>query len=146
MADRSEATSETFEPFPEGADIPAAVAERLDRKQAMLLLFYNSAQKQTDDLREQVDSVVSDNKGLIDLITYDLGKYTSVDAEGNVKVKEEDLSADEKAQEAVRFAREIGVDQVPYIVIVDDQGYRIFWSRGFIDAELLERQVQRAAP
>jgi hypothetical protein len=145
IANRSEAASETFEPFPDTIEIPEAVAERLDRKQAMLLLFYNGAQEQTDDLRSQVDAVIDDNLGLIDLISYDLGKYTSIDSDGIVVVKEEELAEDANAQQAVSLARELGVDHVPYIVIVDDQGYRIFWSRGFIDTDLLERQVQRAA-
>jgi hypothetical protein len=38
----------------------------------------------------------------------------------------------------------LNVDHVPYIIIVDDQGYEVFRHRGFIDSELLERQVQRA--
>jgi hypothetical protein len=145
VADRSAATSETFEPFPTGDAVPAPVLERLKTKQAMLLFFYNSGQDVTDDVRDQIDTVVADNQGLIDLITYDLGKSTSVNEVGQVVVDEGKLSEDESGQQAVHFAKTVGVDHTPYIIIVDEQGYQIFWARGFIDAESLERQVQRAA-
>lgn len=145
IPDRSAQASETFEPFPAGEFVPAAVQERLETDQAMLLFFYNSDQEVTDDLRKQVNSVVADNRGLIDLVTYDLGKSTSIDDDGGIEVDQEKLAKDENAQQAVRFARELGVDHLPYIVIVDQQGYRIFWARGQVDRDVLDRQVQRAA-
>lgn len=144
IPDRSQGASETFEPFRLQSPPPAAVAERLRTRQAMLLFFYDSSQQVTDDLRDQIDDVVAENRGLIDLIAYDLGKYASVDASGVVKIDPR-LEKDQNAQQAARFAREVGVDHLPYTVIVDDQGYRIFSARGFIDAQLLERQVQRAS-
>lgn len=143
ITDRSALSTETFKPFV-AEDMPADVQKLLDTKQAMLLFFYNPAQLQTDDLRSQINAVIKQNRGNIDLLTFDLSKYSSMDASGNVQVDTDALLADKKSVEAVRFAKDIGVDYVPYIVIVDDQGYEIFWSRGFIDAQLLERQVQRA--
>jgi len=145
MADRSDASAEVYEPMPSGEGVPASVIERLDNGQAMVLFFYNSAQDVTDDVRKQVDIVADDNTGLVDLISYDLGKYTKVDSSGAVKVNEEALANDPKGQEAVQFARQLGVDHVPYLVVVDEAGYEIFWSRGFIDSELLDRQVQRVS-
>jgi hypothetical protein len=145
LADRSNASAEVFELLPSGEAVPEAVLDRLNRDQAMLLYFYNSAQDVTNDTRKQVDKVAEDNTGLVDLLTYDLGKYTKVDSSGVVQVDEEKLQADEKGQQAVRFAHEIGVDGAPYVVVVDEQGYMIFWARGFIDSELLDRQVQRVS-
>jgi thioredoxin-related protein len=144
VADRSDLSAEVFVPFPNDDSVPAAVKERLDNNQAMLLFFYNSEQEVTDDLRAEIDKVAEDNKGLVDLLTYNVGKNTKIDAEGNVVVDPE-LANDENAQEAVQFAHQIGVDHLPYVVVVDEQGYEIFYSRGFIDEELLGRQVERAA-
>jgi hypothetical protein len=143
ITDRSDLTTESFIPFKvEG--VPAEVQQRLDTKQAMLLFFFNSAQLQTDDLRSQINIVIKQNQGNIDLLSYDLSKYTSFDASGNVEVDQAGLLQDKKAMEAVKFGRAVGVDQVPYIVIIDDQGYRIFTGRGFLDAKTLGREVQRA--
>lgn len=143
--DRSALSTETFEPFTIEGELPPAVATRLQTKQAMLLFFYNNELEVTDDLRDEIDRVVDDNRGNIDLLTYDLSKHTDLNEDGSVKIDTAKLQGDPRGQQAVRFAREVGVDHVPYILIIDDQGYKIFWSRGFIDAELLERQVQRAA-
>ncbi|HSK46398.1 MAG TPA: hypothetical protein VLA05_00165 [Coriobacteriia bacterium] len=146
IADRSDLSGEVFVPFPTGEGVPSAVQERLDTNQAMLLLFFNADQEVTDEVRDEVDKVAEDNRGLIDLLTYDVGKSTKVNSDGEVVIDEQELTNDPSGQEAVRFAHEIGVDHLPYIVIVDEQGYEIFWSRGFIDAELLDRQVERATP
>lgn len=144
VADRSDLSAEVFEPFPNDDSVPSAIKERLDNNQAMLLFFYNSEQDVTNDVRKEIDKVAEDNNGLIDLLTYNVGKNTKVDSEGNVVVDPE-LTNDENAQEAVKFAHQIGVDHLPYVVVVDEQGYEIFYSRGFIDEELLGRQVERAA-
>lgn len=144
IEDRSIESTETFVPFSSVDATPPAVEQRLRTKQAMLLFFYDSSMQVSDDDREQVEEVVSNNRGAIDLITYDLGKYVSVNAQGEVEIEEENIAGDENAKLAVRFARVVGVTHLPYIVIVDDQGYQIFWSRGFVDAQLLERQVERA--
>lgn len=145
ISDRSDLSEEMFEPLPNGEDVPQSVTDRLADGQAMMLLFYNSDQDVTDDLRKQVDIVAEDNTGMIDLLTYNLGKSTEVDETGKVVVDEEELLDDPKGQEAVNFARLLEVDHVPTLIVVDEQGYQIFKSRGYIDAELLERQVERAA-
>jgi len=144
VADRSDLSAEVFIPFPNDDSVPSAILERLENNQAMLLFFYNSEQDVTNDVRKEIDKVAEDNNGLIDLLTYNVGKNTKVDANGNVVVDPE-LANDENAQEAVQLAHQIGVDHLPYVVIVDEQGYEIFYSRGFIDEELLGRQVERAA-
>lgn len=145
IEDRSIESSETFVVFSSKDATPPAVAQRLEAKQAMILYFYDSSQLQADDVREQVEAVADDNRGDVDLLTYDLGKFVSVNASGFVEVEEDKLANNENASVAARFARVAGVDHLPYVIIVDDQGYKIFWARGFIDAELLERQVERAS-
>jgi len=145
IVDRSDLSEEMFEPMPNGEGVPQSVTDRLADGKAMLLLFYNSDQDVTNDLRKQVDMVAEDNTGMIDLLTYNLGKSAEVDDSGKVVVDEEELTDDPKGQEAVSFARLLEIDHVPTLIVVDEQGYQIFKSRGFIDAELLERQVERAA-
>ncbi len=145
LDDRSSLSTETWVPFSVEGTLPVAVQQRLDEKQAMILFFYNGAQAQTDDLREQVDTAVEDNAGQIDLLAYDLGKATSIDKNGVVVVDETQLAAGSPAAEAARLARQVGVKQTPYLMIIDDQGYLIFWNIGYIDSDLLTRQIQRAA-
>ncbi len=145
IADRSAQPTDTFEPFPATPGIPAGVQKALDTGQPMLLLFTNGSVTGADDLKGQVDKVVADNRGLIDLFTYDMSKYTSFDANGQVVVDEAKLTADTNAQEAVTLARALKVNFTPYIVIVDDQGQVIFRWRGFIDSAMLERQVGRVS-
>lgn len=143
--DRSDLSAEVFTKFPADESMPAAVQERLDAGQAMILFFYNPDQEVTDETKHAVEKVADNNRGLVDLLTYNVGKATKVNSDGEVVVDDEALTDDTGSQEAVRLAHLVGVDHLPYIVVVDEQGYEIFWSRGFIDADLLDRQAERAA-
>jgi len=145
IPDRSLEETAVFEPFPTSANVPAAITERLADKQPMLILFVNGGQSETDDLQKSVNKVIADNKGVLDLITYDLGKYTSVSDTGTIEVEEKNLSADDNAEAALGLARELGLTAVPFIFLVDDQGYIIFQNRGYIDPVMLDRQVQRVS-
>lgn len=143
--DRSNVDGETFEAFPIGDFVPEAVAKRLDAKpvQPMLLFFYDDSERETANVKEAVEAAVAENRGAIDLISFDLGQYTSVNDKGEVTVKESKLADDENAKQAVMLARELKVRYAPSIVLVDDQGYVIFKWRGYIDADMLARQVDR---
>lgn len=143
IADRSAEESNTFEPFPTGEDIPESVVDRIAEKQPMLMLFVDESQKDTNDLRDEVAIVVKDNRGRVDLLTYDVGKYSDVTKGGTVVIDAAKLEKDPKAQESVMLARAVGVTFTPYILIVDDQGYIIYRHSGYVDSELLERQVLR---
>lgn len=147
VADRSMEESAVFEPFPTGTFVPAEVTKRLQAvpKQPMILFFYDDGQLETDDARKEVVAARDANRGAIDLIEYNLGQYTSIDASGNVTV-DTALDKDEPGQQSIVLARELGVNYTPYGVIVDDQGYMIFRWRGYIDAEVLEEQVARTKP
>lgn len=145
IADRSADATESFTPMSELTTMPAEVAEGVANKQAMIIFFYNGDQKVTDDTRKQVEKVAEDNTGLVSLITYNLGKATSIDGEGLITVDPEVLGSDPTVAEAISLAREMKVRGTPFTVVVDDQGYRIFSQKGYIDADLLDRQIERAA-
>lgn len=143
--DRSNVETEVFEPFPPGDFVPVEVAKRLDKKpiQPMLLFFFGQKSLETDNLKAAIDEVMDENRGAIDLIAFDLGQYTSVNDKGEVTVKDAKLADDETAKRAAMLARELEVRYTPSIVLVDEQGYIIFKWRGFLDAEMLGRQVDR---
>lgn len=144
VTDRSIPESRTFEPFPTGEFIPKDVSDRIAEKQPMLLFFYDASQKATNDQRGQIDTVLNGNRGLVDLVAYDIGKYSSVDGSGTASTQPAILK-DKSIGDAVLLARALKVTYTPYIVIVDQQGYVTFRQRGPIDAGLLEPEVLRAA-
>lgn len=144
VTDRSTPESRTFEPFPTGEFIPKDVSDRIAEKQPMLLFFYDASQKATNDQRGQIDTVLNGNRGLVDLVAYDIGKYSSADGSGTASTQPAILK-DKSIGDAVLLARALKVTYTPYIVIVDQQGYVTFRQRGPIDAGLLEPEVLRAA-
>jgi len=135
----------TWEPFPLGEQTPQALADAIEQKQPLVVYFFDNEQKVTNDVTAQIDTVMDDNEGLVELYSYNLGEYATVDSEGRVDVNEELLKDDAAGQAIVALASDLDVAFTPYIVVVDSQGYIIYRHAGFIDAELLERQVQRAA-
>jgi len=134
-----------FEPFPVTDGTPVAITDALADNQPFMLFFFDDGQKSTNDVRQQIDKVVKDNTGLIELYAYSLGEYATVDSEGRVEVDEEALKENAAGAATVALARDLAVSFTPYVVVVDSQGYVVYRHSGFIDAEMLERQVQRAA-
>ncbi len=132
-----------FAPFPTGSAIATDVAESVADKQPVLIYFYDSGQYTAAQNRQIIDAVLVDNRGLVDLFAYDVGKYTSIDTSGVITVDPE-FASDPDAQVAVQMARELGVSFTPYIVLTDTQGYIIWKHRGLADSAFLEREVQRA--
>jgi len=143
IADRSAEEADVFEIFPTGDSVPESLAKAVAEKQPTLILFVDGAQKDTNDIKTEVNTVMKSNQGVIDLFTYDLGKYASISKDGTIKVDEAALKEDPTGSAAVNLARELGVNFTPFVVITDDQGYIIFKHSGFIDEELLDPQVQR---
>jgi len=143
IPDRSAEETAVFEPFPKGDEYPQSLVAAVDSKQPTIILFTDGAQKDTNDIKSEVDTVVKENQGLVDLFTYDLGKYASVGPDGTIVVDDKALQEDATAKGAVELARALGVNFTPFVVITDDQGYVIYKHSGFIDAELLDAQVQR---
>jgi len=105
---------------------PVAIQERLDSGRAMIILFYDSAQNVTTDERAEVEAVANDYRGLVDLITYDVGASDEAIAQGNVM-----------------YASELGINSTPYIVVVDQGGFITFRWKGYLERETLGREVER---
>lgn len=105
---------------------PAAIQERLDSGRAMVIFFYDSAQNVTTDERAEVEAVANDYRGLVDLITYDVGASDSAIAQANVM-----------------YASELGINSTPYIVVVDQGGFITFRWKGYLERETLGREVER---
>lgn len=143
IPDRSAEESAVFEPFPINEEFPASLLEAVKSKQPTIIVFIDSAQKDTNDLRSEVDTVVKENQGLVDLFTYDLGKYAVISPDGVIDVDQKKLQEDETAKGAIELAKVMDVNFTPYIIITDDQGHVIYKHSGFIDFELLDAQVQR---
>jgi hypothetical protein len=147
MENRSENETTTFAPFPTGSTVPTDVAQKITvDKQPTLIYFYDSTQQASKEVRVIIDAVRNQNRGMVDLIAYDIGKYVHADADGNVTI-DDALASDPAAKAAVVLARDpaIHVTFTPFIVLTDGQGYIIYKHRGLIDQAFLEREVLRAA-
>jgi ABC-type glycerol-3-phosphate transport system substrate-binding protein len=147
LANRSENETTTFAPFPSGPTVPADLNQKINvEKQPTLIYFYDSTQQVSKEVRTIIDAVRNQNRGMVDLVAYDIGKYMKADANGTVSVSEK-LVADPTASAAVRLARDpaIGVVFTPFIVLTDSQGYIVYKHRGLIDRAFLEREVLRAS-
>jgi hypothetical protein len=144
--DLSPLEPQEYEAFPVDAElgVPAAIQSRLDAGQPMIIVFIDDSQKTTDDQNEIVRSVTETYRGLIDVVSFNLGAYVSQDAAGTITVKP-GLSDDETAKQITRLidADHLDVRFTPYLVIVDDQGYITWRHRGISDDKTLEREVLR---
>ncbi len=144
ITDRSKPESATvFEEFPKGSQLPTAVAENLEVGQPMLILFVDGSQKVTNEVRSAVDAAVKKYTGVVDLIVYDLSKYASTDASGQVNVDGTGLTEDPKNALATSLARELKVSGRPYIVMTDDQSFVVFRHRGLVDTDFLLMHMGR---
>jgi hypothetical protein len=145
--DRSVNESSTFAPFPTDAAVPADLKQKVTvEKQPTLIYFYDSTQQTSKEVRVVIDAVRAENRGLVDLVSYDIGKYATVNADGSVSISP-DFAKNASAVAAVELARDpaIKVTFTPFIVLTDGQGYIIYKHHGLIDYAFLEREVQRAA-
>ena len=103
IGDRSVNESATFEPFPQGAFVPADLKAAIDAKRPTLIYFYDSSYT-SDTSRDIIDTVRDDNRGSIDLFAYDIAKYTTTSPQGVVSV-DPALATDPAASQAVQLAR-----------------------------------------
>jgi len=130
VTDRSLNVDETTPtPFPSFTTTitPYAFQEKLDARRPMLILFYDKGQTVTKDLRAEVDAVIEEYRGLIDLVTFD------VSGGGDPKA----------AEDAIVYATELGVQGTPHVLIVD-RGSFITWQwKGYVERGVLEREVER---
>lgn len=132
-----------FEPFPVDKMTPPEITRRLDARQPMLIFFVDPNQNETDIARDQIEEVISKNGDLVDLVEYDVTKYSSVDSSGAITIDSSELASDTPNQQALSLAKALKIASTPYMILVDDQGYVIYRFRGFLDPDMLERQFQR---
>ncbi len=115
---------------------PSSVQERLDDHQPMMLVFIDSTQRVTKGQRVEIDAVLREYRGLIDLVQFDIVK--------GLKSSESTKSSKSDATKGAAMASDLGVTFTPYVVFVDRWG-RITWRfAGFTDRNYLEREVLRA--
>jgi hypothetical protein len=147
IANKSENATATFEPFPTGATVPADLHQKVSiEKQPTLIYFFDSTQQVSEEVRRIIDAVRSENRGMVDLVAYDIGAYVTTNPDGSIQV-DDALAKDAAAKAAVGLARDPAIDVTftPFIVLTDGQGYIIYKHRGLIDKEFLEREVLRAS-
>lgn len=147
IVDKSQNETTTFSPFPDDATVPPELRQKvLVDKQPTLIFFFDSGQKVSKDTRTIIDTVRNKNRGLVDLVAYDLGKYVTANPDGSVNV-DPSLAADASQKQVALFARSaaINVSFTPFIVLTDGQGYIIYKHSGLADGDFLEREVLRAS-
>lgn len=144
--DLSPLEEQVYEPFPVNPEVgvPSAIQSRLDAGQPMILVFIDESQKTTDDQNEIVRSVTDTYRGLIDVVSFNVGAWTTHDATGKITVNP-DVSEDETARQITRLidADHLDVRFTPFLVIVDEFGYVTWRHRGISDDKTLEREVLR---
>jgi len=142
VGDRSANMTPTFEPFPTGTFVPQDLKLAIDAKRPTLIYFYDSSSVSNTD-RSIIDAVRDQNRGLIDLAAYDIGRFVTTSPDGVVSV-DPAFAADPAASQAVGLAKALGVTSAPFVVITDAQGYITWKFRGLLDKTFLEREVLRA--
>lgn len=133
-----------FQEFPSGSAVPTEVAELIDAKQPTLIYFYDPTQNSSKETRKIIDSVLEKNRGLVEFVAYDIGKYVTGDAAEPVTI-DEDFAKDPQYQASINLARLLEVSYTPYIVLTDSQGYIIWKFKGLAEKDFLEREILRAS-
>jgi protein-disulfide isomerase len=131
--DRSPVETPRLVPFPSKLTtaLPAAVQSKLDAGRPMLIFFFDSSEPETTEQRGEIDAVVREYRGLIDLVTFDV--------KGGATGQSTDA-----AKQAATLATDLGVKATPYIIVVDRNGFITWRWLGFVDRDVIEREVLRA--
>ncbi|MDZ4655535.1 MAG: hypothetical protein U1F44_06635 [Coriobacteriia bacterium] len=112
-------------------EIPSAIQQKLDDGRPMAVFFYDGTQVVTKDQRVELDAALAEYRGLIDLVTFNLAS-TAGSPPG------------EDAQVAAVIASDLGISGTPYIMLVDGNGFVTWRYKGYIDREVIGREVLRA--
>ncbi len=104
---------------------------KLDAKRPMALYFFDSSLPESKIIRAELDAVLSENRGLIDLVTFDLGATKNG-------------VATDSSQVGATLAGDLQVVRPPYIVLVDGNGFIVWRFMGYVDREIIGREVLRA--
>jgi hypothetical protein len=126
-ANDSDITPAAFPSFVTTAT-PAIFTDKLDQGRPMIIVFYDDGQQITSTVLAEVDAVMQEYRGLIDLLTFSVSGDAS----------------DPNAQAAVTYASELGAASTPYILIVDSGGYITWRSKGYAEQAIIKREVERA--
>lgn len=135
----------TYEPLVKSestAAAPASVLDRIEAGQPMVLFFYDKKQPVTVDQNAVLSSLLKEYRGLVDLVSFDIGKYVKRKSDGSFEIDTK-LAADENSTRALSLAESLGVDFTPYVLVTDANGYIVYRGRGLVDQKTLERQVLR---
>ncbi len=133
-----------FSAFPNSTSVPKEIQDRVDAKQPTLIYFYDGTQSTSKENRKIINSVLTTNRGLVDLVAYNLGKHVEGDAWSPVKT-DDTFAKDANYQQAVALAQALGVTFTPSIVLTDNQGYIVWQFHGLVEKDLLEREILRAS-
>ncbi|MCX8007588.1 MAG: hypothetical protein N3B11_05680 [Coriobacteriia bacterium] len=131
--DRSPVETPTLVPFPSklSTALPESIQSKLDAGRPMLIFFYDSAEPETKQQRAEIDAVLAEYRGLIDLVTFDVKSPSSGPASDSVR-------------RAAALASDLDVTGTPYIIVVDSNGFLTWRWLGFVDRDVIEREVLRA--
>lgn len=111
--------------------VPDALNTKLEAGRPVLIFFYDSAEMETAAQRAEIDAVLAEYRGLIDLVTFDVG---------GVK----DGVATDAAKQAVALASGLRVTSTPYIIVVDGNKFITWRWLGYVDREIIGKEVLRA--
>jgi len=133
VTDRSPVEEGAPEAFPtlEETTVPETLGAKLDAGRPLLIFFYDRAELETKGQRAEIDAVLAEYRGLIDLVTFDVGG-------------KQDGAASDAAKQAVALANGLRVSSTPYIIVVDGNGYITWRWLGFVDREIINKEVLRA--
>ncbi|MFA5843358.1 MAG: hypothetical protein WC971_00850 [Coriobacteriia bacterium] len=112
---------------------PESITNRLEMRQPMVLYFYDPLQSDTNDVRVEIDAALKKYRGLIDLLTFDVGARLRSGG-----------ASDAAAAKTALMTDQLRVSYTPYIIMVDRNGFMVWRGRGFFDRGILEREVLRA--
>ena len=144
--DVSPLEEQVYEAFPVDPEVgvPTAIQSRLDAGQPMIIVFLDESQKTTDDQNAIISGVTDTYRGLIDVVTFNVGSWVTQDASGQITVNP-DVSEDETARQVTRLidADHLDIRFTPFVLVVDGDGYVTWRARGISDDKRLEREVLR---
>jgi hypothetical protein len=144
--DTSPPEEQVYEPFPRDPEVvPKEILDNIADEQPMIVYFYDSSQSTTQDQDDIINELAGDYRGLISLVSFDIGEYVSTSVSGTIEVDPAVLE-DETAEKAAVLTSDAWLDITftPYIVLTDEFGFITYRFRGPVDYKTLEREVLRA--
>jgi len=117
--------------------VPTAIAADLTAKKPMLVFYYDPTLKASDDQRDEIDRAMKKYRGTIDLFALDFTK-------GILPSGASSTTLNPETQKVELLSAALGITTTPYIVLVDSSGRVVYKFAGFVDRQLLTREILRA--